>query len=98
MVQAANYSAALHWMNAAKTARTLDGDAVAAKMREMPVNDFYNEGTPVQPNGQLQLAVHVWRVKPASRAAHRWDFYEPISSLPGKDAFTPMAESGCTLT
>ena len=98
MVQAANYSAALHWMKAARAAGTLDGDAVAARMRAMPVNDFYNEGTPVQPNGQLQLPMHVWRVKSASRAAHRWDFYEPIGALPGKDAFTPLGESGCTLT
>ena len=98
MVQAANYSAALHWMNAAKAAGTLDADIVGAKMRAMPVNDFYNTGTPVQPNGQLQLPMHVWRVKPASKAAQRWDFYEPIGSLAGKDAFTPLAEAGCSMT
>jgi branched-chain amino acid transport system substrate-binding protein len=98
MVQAANYSAALHWMGAVKAAGTLDGDAVAAKMRAMPVNDFYNDNTPVQPNGQLQLPMHVWRVKPASQATHKWDFYEAISTLPGKDSFTPLAESGCNLT
>jgi branched-chain amino acid transport system substrate-binding protein len=98
MVQAANYSAALHWMTAAKAVGTLEADAVAAKMRALPVTDFYNDQVLVQPNGQLQLPMHVWRVKPASRAAHKWDFYEPISTLAGKDAFTPLAESGCSLT
>jgi branched-chain amino acid transport system substrate-binding protein len=98
MVQAANYSAALHWMTAAKAVGTLEADAVAAKMRALPVTDFYNDQVLVQPNGQLQLPTHVWRVKPASRAAHKWDFYEPISTLAGKDAFTPLAESGCSLT
>jgi branched-chain amino acid transport system substrate-binding protein len=98
MVQAANYSATLHWMTAAKVAGTLDADVVAAKMRALPVTDFYNDQVPVLPNGQLQLPMHVWRVKPASRAAHKWDFYEPVSTLAGKDAFMPAAESGCSLT
>ncbi len=98
MVQAANYSSALHWMKAAKAAGTLDSDAVAAKMRAMPVDDFYNDNAPVQPNGQLQLPMHIWRVKPASRATHKWDFYEPLGTLSGKDAFTPLAEAGCPLT
>jgi len=98
MVQAANYSAALHWMGAAKAVSTLDGDAVAAKMRATPVNDFYNDQVSVQPNGQLQLPMHIWRVKPESRAAHKWDFYELIGTVDGKDAFTPLAESGCNLT
>ena len=40
MVQAANYSAALHWMRAVQAVSNLDGNAVAAKMHEMPVNDF----------------------------------------------------------
>ncbi len=98
MTQAANYSGALHWMNAAKSAGTLDADAVAAKMHALPVTDFYNDQVPVQPNGQLQLPMHVWRVKPASQSTHKWDFYERISTLAGKDSFTPLADTGCKLT
>ena len=97
MVQAANYSAALHWLVCAKAAGTLDGDVVGAKMRATPVTDFYNDHTPVQPNGQLQMPMHIWRIKPADRATHKWDFYEPIGSLSGAESFTPIAESGCRL-
>jgi branched-chain amino acid transport system substrate-binding protein len=97
MVQAADYSAAMHWMRSAKAAGTLDADIVAAKMRAMPANDFYHDDVPVQANGQVLDTMHVWRVKPSSNATHKWDFYEPISTIDGKDSFIPLAETGCTL-
>jgi branched-chain amino acid transport system substrate-binding protein len=97
MVQAADYSAALHWMRAAQAAATLDANAVAAKMHEMPVNDFYHENVPVQSNGQVLDSMYVWRVKPSAQATHKWDFYQPVATIAGKDAFTPSDETGCKL-
>lgn len=95
MVQAADYSAALHWMRAAQAANSLDADEVAAKMHAMPVNDFYHDRVPVRSNGQVLDSMHVWRVKPTAEAKHKWDFYEPVATIDGKDAFTPMDETGC---
>jgi branched-chain amino acid transport system substrate-binding protein len=97
MVQAAGYSGAMHWLRAAQAAHSLDGDIVAAKMHAMPVNDFYHDNVPMRPNGLVEDPMHVWRVKPASKAAHRWDFYEPIGIIEGKDAFIPLNETGCPL-
>jgi branched-chain amino acid transport system substrate-binding protein len=98
MTQAADYSAAMHWMRAVKAAGTLDGDTVAAKMRAMPVNDFYHDNVPVQANGQVLDAMLVWRVKPSAKAKHKWDLYEPVATIPGKNSFIPLAESGCKMT
>jgi branched-chain amino acid transport system substrate-binding protein len=97
MVQAADYSGALHWMRAAQMAATLDADAVAAKMRAMPVSDFYHDNVPIRPNGQVLDPMHVWRVKPRSAATHKWDYYQPVASIAGKDAYTPLDETGCKL-
>lgn len=97
MLQAADYSAAMHWMRAAKAANSLVGDVVAAKMRAMPVNDFYHDNVPIRPNNQVQDPMHVWRVKPASKAAHKWDFYEPVGKIDGKDAYVPLEATGCAL-
>jgi branched-chain amino acid transport system substrate-binding protein len=93
MVQAADYSGALHWMRAAQAAATLDANAVAAKMRAMPVNDFYHDNVPLRPNGQVLDPMHVWRVKPSSAAKHKWDFYEQIATIEGQDAYTPLDET-----
>jgi branched-chain amino acid transport system substrate-binding protein len=98
MNQAADYTAAMHWMRAVKAAGSFDGDTVAAKMHAMPVNDFYHDDVPIQANGQCLDPMHVWRVKPTAQAKYKWDFYEPISTIDGKDSFIPMGESGCKLT
>lgn len=97
MVQAADYSAALHWMRAAQATNSLDADTVAAKMRAMPVNDFYNDSVSIRADGQVLEPMHVWRVKPSAKSTHKWDFYEPIGTIDGKDAFMPLNETGCAL-
>ena len=46
MVQAGVYSEVMHYLEAVKAAGTDDADAVMAKMREMPVNDFFAQERP----------------------------------------------------
>jgi branched-chain amino acid transport system substrate-binding protein len=98
MIQAADYSGALHWMRAAQAAGTLDADKVAASMRAMPVKDFYHDNVPIRANNQVLDPVYVWRVKPSTQSTHQWDFYEPVATIAGPDAFTPLDESGCAIT
>ena len=97
MIQAADYSGALHWMRAVQAANTLDADRVAAQMRAMPVRDFYHADVPVRANNQVLDPMYVWRVKPAARSTGDWDFYEPVATIPGQDAFVPLAQTGCTM-
>ena len=98
MNQAAEYFGAMHWLRSAQATGSLDGTVVAAKMHAMPLNDFFHDNVPVRANGQAQDQMYVWRVKPATKAAHKWDFYEPVGTIDGADAYIPVAESGCTLT
>jgi len=44
MAQAAVYSGVYHYLRAVKAAGTDDGPTVAAKMKELPVEDFYTHG------------------------------------------------------
>ena len=97
MVQAANYAAAYQWMRAAHSSGTLDGTVVAKKMHQLPVNDFYHDNVPIARNGQLLEPMHIWRVKPRGQAKSKFDFYEPLGSIPGNEAFVPLAETGCSL-
>ena len=59
MAHAAIYSAVRHYLRAIEAAGTDEAKAVMAKMREIPVNDFYEEreGTRRRPHG----ARHVLR-------------------------------------
>jgi branched-chain amino acid transport system substrate-binding protein len=46
MVQAGLYSATTHYLNAIKAAGTDDADAVMAKMKATPINDFFGKSAP----------------------------------------------------
>lgn len=94
---AASYAGVIHWLKAVKAAGTLNADAVAAKIRETPVNDFYNEGVRIQANGCVPHAMYVWEVKPRQESEHRWDVFKRISTVPSPDAYPPPALFGCPL-
>jgi branched-chain amino acid transport system substrate-binding protein len=97
MQRAGCYAAVLHYLKGVKAAGTLDADAVAAKMHAMPVNDFYNTDVRIDPNGCVRHTMYVWQVKSSEEAKHKWDFYKPIATIPGKDAFPAPESTGCSL-
>jgi branched-chain amino acid transport system substrate-binding protein len=53
-LQASGYSAVLHYLKAVQAAGTDDGLAVAKKMKEIPVNDFFNVDLKKRGNGAGQ--------------------------------------------
>ena len=93
----AAYSVVTHYLQAVKAAGTLDGPTVAAKMREMPVNDFYAHGAKVRADGRLLIDIKLMRVKPPARQRYPFDYAQQISSTPGTEAFRPVSESKCPL-
>jgi branched-chain amino acid transport system substrate-binding protein len=92
------YAGVLHWLKAVKATGTLDADATAAKMREMPLDDFYNSNVRILSNGCVPHAMSLWEVKPAAEAKHRWDLFNLIGSVPSPDAFPPAGLFGCPLS
>jgi branched-chain amino acid transport system substrate-binding protein len=91
------YAGVTHWLKAVKAANTLDADATAAKMRETPLNDFYNSNVRIMPNGCVPHTMYVWEVKPLSEAKHRWDVFKLISTVPTPNAYAPTDTFGCAL-
>jgi len=76
----------------------LYADATAAKMREMPLDDFYNSNVRILSNGCVPHAMSLWEVKPAAEAKHRWDLFNLIGSVRSPDAFPPAGLFGCPLS
>jgi branched-chain amino acid transport system substrate-binding protein len=95
--QAALYTGVLHWLKAVKASNSLDGMTVAAKMRELKVNDFYNTNVGIEANGRVLNNMYLCQVKPPSASQVKYDAYKILATTPGKDAFMPVAESGCKL-
>lgn len=97
MTQAGAYSATLHYLKAVQAAGTTDSDKVAAKMRELPVNDFYNENVAIRPDGRVLVKMYLAQVKTPAESKSPQDAYKILGTIAGKDAFRPLSESQCPL-
>jgi branched-chain amino acid transport system substrate-binding protein len=97
MVQASVYSAIRHYLDAIAAAGTDEAKAVMAKMREMPVNDFYAKNGRLREDGRLVHDMYFAQVKKPSESTRPWDYYTVLGVIPGDQAFRPLAEGGCPL-
>ena len=97
MVQAGTYSAVLSYLKAVQAAGSDASDAVAAKLRETPVNDAFARNATVAPNGRLLNDVFLMQVKTPAESTGEWDYYKIITTIPGAEAYMNPAESGCPL-
>jgi len=97
MAQASVYSAVRHYLAAIAAAGTDEAKAVMAKMREMPVNDFYVRNGHLREDGRLVHDMYFAQVKQPSDSGRPWDYYNILGTIPGDQAFRPLAESGCPL-
>ena len=97
MAQASVYSAVRHYLAAIAAAGTDEAKAVMAKMREMPVDDFYVRNGHLREDGRLVHDMYFAQVKQPSDSNRPWDYYNILGTIPGDQAFRPLAESGCPL-
>jgi branched-chain amino acid transport system substrate-binding protein len=97
MAQAAVYSAIRHYLRAIDAAGTDEAKAVMARMRDIPVNDFYAKNGRVREDGRMVHDMYFVRIKTPEESTGPWDYYKILSTIPGDQAFRPLDESGCPL-
>jgi branched-chain amino acid transport system substrate-binding protein len=97
MAQAGAYSATRHYLKAVEAAGTTDVDKVAAKMRELPVNDFYNDNVAIRLDGRVLVKMYLAQVKTPAESKSAQDVYKILGTIEGKNAFRPLSESQCPL-
>ncbi|MFY4256438.1 ABC transporter substrate-binding protein [Achromobacter xylosoxidans] len=97
MVQASNYSATMHYLNAIKAAGTDGSEAVIKKMHETPINDFMTENGRVREDGRVMRDLYLFQVKKPSESKRDWDYYKLVRKIPAEQAFRPLDQGGCAL-
>jgi branched-chain amino acid transport system substrate-binding protein len=97
MAQASAYSAVRHYIKAIAAAGTDEAKAVMAKMRELPVNDFYAHNGHLREDGRLVHDMYFAQVKTPAESTKPWDYYKILATIPGDQAFKPISEGGCPL-
>jgi branched-chain amino acid transport system substrate-binding protein len=73
-----------------------DGKAVAEKMRELPVDDFFAKGR-VREDGRMVHDMYLVAVKSPNDSKATWDYYKVLRRIPAEEAAQPLSESKCSL-
>jgi branched-chain amino acid transport system substrate-binding protein len=94
---AGDHSSTIHYLKAIEAAGTDDAKVVMAKMREMPVNDFFAKNGNLREDGRFVHDRYVYEVKKPSESKYAWDYYKLRAVIPGDQTFRPLSESKCPL-
>lgn len=97
MSQAADYSSTMHYLNSVRAAGTDDPDKVSAKMRELPISDFFTKNGRIRVDGRMVHDMYLWQVKTPAESKGPWDYLKPVSTIPAERAFQPLELSTCYL-
>ena len=97
MIQAGVYSALAHYFKAVKAAGTKDADAVMAKMRDLPINDFMTKNGKLRIDGRVMRDMYLFEVKKPAESKGPWDYYKLLETVPAKQAFRPLDQGNCPL-
>ncbi len=95
---AANYSAAMQYLEAVQAAGTDDADTIVKAFEGKKVNDFFLR------NGEFRAKdhsvihdVYLAKVKTADQVKQAWDYEEIVKTIPAAEAFKPVSESICVM-
>ncbi|MCD6662886.1 MAG: ABC transporter substrate-binding protein [Comamonas sp.] len=95
-IQAADYSATMNYLKAVQAAGTIDADAVMAKLKSTPIDDFYAKGV-IRPDGRFAHDMYLVQVKSPKESVTPWDYYKVVSKLPSDEIWTKKSETKCAL-
>ncbi|MCG5234079.1 ABC transporter substrate-binding protein [Xanthobacter oligotrophicus] len=97
MLHAGVYSAVLHFLRSAKAANSVEGNVVADKMRELPIDDFFARNGSIRPDGRMIHDMYLAQVKTPAESKGPWDYLKIVRTIPAADAFQPLSRSECPL-
>jgi len=97
MVQAGDYSAVTHYLEAVKASGTDDTKTVMAKMKATPINDFFAKNGKIRVDGRMVHDMYLAQVKKPGDSRYPWDYYNLRQVIPGDQAFQPLSKSRCPL-
>jgi branched-chain amino acid transport system substrate-binding protein len=95
--QAGVNSALRHYFRAVAATNSAETAAVLGWMRANPVDDFFAHGGKIREDGRMVHDMYLMRIKKPEESRSTWDVYDYLDTVPGDQAFRPLAEGGCPL-
>jgi branched-chain amino acid transport system substrate-binding protein len=97
MTHAGVYSSTMHYLKAVEAAGTDEPLAVAEKMRELPIDDFFARNARLRKDGRLEHDMYLAQVKAPGESKYDWDYYTILATIPAAEAFRPESQTDCYL-
>ncbi len=94
-IQAGVYSSVRHYLKAVAAAKSDEAKTVIAKMRELPIEDDVVRNAKLREDGRMVHDFYVFQVKKPAESKGEWDLYDLVATIPGDQAFRPLAQSAC---
>jgi len=97
MIQAGVYSAVTNYLKAIDATGSDAAKTVIAKMKATPINDFFAKNGRIREDGRMVHDMYLVQVKTPAESKGEWDVYKILATIPGDQAYRPLAEGGCPL-
>ena len=97
MNQAAYYSATLTYLNAVKTANSIDPDKVMAELHKVKIDDMFTANGKIRADGLMEHEMYIMQVKTPAESKYPWDYYHLVQTMSGEEAFGKLADTSCSL-
>lgn len=97
MIHAGTYGAVLHYLRAIEATKTDDATTVVAKMKELPINNFYMKNNAIRKDGRVLNTMYLVQVKSPAESKYAHDYYKVLASVPGQEAFRPINMGACPM-
>jgi len=99
MNHAGGYAAVLHYLKAVAemgvAAAKASGVEALNRMKAMPCDDDCFGPGSIRADGRKLHPAYLFQVKAPGESRGEWDYYKPLQTTPGEEAFRPIAEGGC---
>jgi branched-chain amino acid transport system substrate-binding protein len=96
-IQMGVYSAVLHYLQSVAAAGSDNRDAIAKKIRELPVHDAMVPNGRVREDGVMLHDILLMQVKKPEESKSEWDLFKILSATPGDKAYRPLDKGNCPL-
>ncbi len=97
MIHAGTYGGVLHYLKAVAAANSTNADAVVAKMKAIPIDDFYTKAAHIREDGRVMREYYLLQVKAPAESNGPLDYTKLLATIPPDQAARPLAEGNCPM-
>ncbi|MBS0508509.1 MAG: ABC transporter permease, partial [Proteobacteria bacterium] len=76
-------------------AGTDDAPTVVKQLQGMKLSDMFAQNGRLREDGRMVHDMFLVQVKKPAESQYPWDYYKVLATIPGDQAFKPLAKSTC---